>query len=156
MILPTCFLKTLFLQVTTNVLFHSSIESLQWPSSKAEEEWKIHNSYHGWWHMLNRSWHSKLPLVAEVFIWRVLIGGLPLGIALKRRGLVMGNCFFCIVQMEDNTHRFIQCPIACQIWSYISQIWQVLSRCREENRPQVQTVYSVRKPALTRGHTFVV
>ena len=31
--------------------------------------------------------------------------------------------------MEDSTHRFIQCLIACQIWSYISQIWQVLSRC---------------------------
>ena len=28
--------------------------------------------------------------------------------------------------MEDNTHRFIQRPIACQIWSYISQNWQVL------------------------------
>ena len=30
--------------------------------------------------------------------------------------------------MEDSTYRFIQCLIACQIWSYISQIWQVLSR----------------------------
>ena len=56
----------------------------------------------------------------ESFDWRL---------ALKRRGLSTGNCFFCIVQMEDITHRFIQCPIASQIWSYISQIWQVLSRC---------------------------
>ena len=71
---------------------------------------------------LKCSWHSKLPLVAKVFIWRVLTGGLPLGLALKRRGLATSNCFFC-VQMEDNTHRFIQ----CLIWSYISRIWQVLS-----------------------------
>ena len=52
-----------------------------------------------------------------------------MGSALKRRGLATGNCFFCTVQMEDITHRFIQCTIACEIWSYISQISQVLSRC---------------------------
>ena len=121
--------QTSFLQVTTNLLYHCSVDSLGWLSSKAEEEWRIHKSDQGWWQILQRTWHSKLPLVAKVFIWRVLIGGLPLGIALKRRGLAMGNCFFCTVQMEDSTHRFIQCPIACQIWSYISQIWQVLSRC---------------------------
>mgnify|MGYP002776137581 CR=1 FL=1 len=90
-------------------------------SSKAEEERKIHKSNHGRWQILKGSWHSKLPFVAKVFIWRVLIGGLPLGLALKRRGLATSN--FCIVQMEDNTHRFIQCLIVCQIWSYISQIW---------------------------------
>ena len=72
---------------------------------------------------------ADLTLVAKVFIWRVLIGGLPLGIALKRRGLAMGNCFFCTIHIEDSTHQFIQCLIVCQIWSYISQIWQVLSRC---------------------------
>ena len=32
-----------------------------------------------------------------------LIGGLPLGLALKQRGLAMGNCFFCIVQVEVST-----------------------------------------------------
>ena len=37
--------------------------------------------------------------------------------------------FFCTVQMEDSTHRFVQCPIVSQIWSYISQIWQVLLYC---------------------------
>ena len=34
-----------------------------------------------------------------------------------------------VVQMEDNTHLFIQCPIVSQIRGYISQIWQVLSWC---------------------------
>ena len=28
----------------------------------------------------------------------------------------------------------------------------VSARCREENRPQAQTVYNVCEPALTRGH----
>ena len=83
---------------TTNLLYHCYIESLGWLSSKAEEEWKIHKSDHGWWQISQRSWHSKLPLVAKVFIWVI--------------ALAMGNCFFCTIQMEDSTHRFIQCPIA--------------------------------------------
>ena len=45
-------------------------------------------------------------------------------------GVATGNCLFCIVQMEYSTHQFIQCLIACQIWSNcISQNWQVLSWC---------------------------
>ena len=55
-----------------------------------------------------------------------MIAGLPLRLALKQHGVETGNCFFCTIQVEDNTHRFIQCSIACQIWSYNSQIWQVL------------------------------
>ena len=97
-------------------------------SSKAEEERKIHKSNHGRWQILKGSWHSKLPFVAKVFSWSVLIGGLPLGLALKCRGLATGYCFFWTIQMEDSTHRFIQCMVACQIWRlYISHIWQVLS-----------------------------
>ena len=56
------------LQVTTNLLYHCSFESLQWLSSKAEEEWRIHKSDHGWWQILQRSWHSKFPLLAKFFI----------------------------------------------------------------------------------------
>ena len=57
----------------------------------------------------------------EVFIWRVLIGGLPLELALKCRGLTTGNYLIYTIQIEDNTHRFIQYLIVCQIWSYIAQ-----------------------------------
>ena len=72
------------LQVTTNLLYHCFVESLGWLSSKVEEQWRIHKYDHGWWQILQRNWHSKLPLVAKVFIWRLLIGGLPLGLTLKR------------------------------------------------------------------------
>ena len=106
------------LQLTTNFFYHCSVESLQWLSSKAKEEWKIHNSDHRWWQILKRSWHSKLPLVAKVFIWRVLIGGLPLGLALKRLGITTGNCFFCTIQMEDNTHRFIHRFLYWNKWKF--------------------------------------
>ena len=58
-----------------------------------------------------------------------MIGGLPLGSALKTRGLAFDTCFFYTVPLEDSTHRFIKCPIACTIWKYLSDIWQVLTRC---------------------------
>ena len=40
--------QTSLLQVTTNFLYHCSVESLGWLSSKAKEKWKIHKSDHGW------------------------------------------------------------------------------------------------------------
>ena len=32
--------------------------------------------------------------------------------------------------------------------------WDIVIRCREENRSQAQTMYSVREPALTREHAL--
>ena len=46
--------QTPFLRVTTNLLYHCSVDSLGWLSSEAEEEWRIHKSEHGWWHILQR------------------------------------------------------------------------------------------------------
>ena len=71
--------QTSLLQVTTNLLYHCSVDSLGWLSSKSEEEWRIHKSDHGWWQILQRSWHSKLPLVAKVFISRILIWRIAFG-----------------------------------------------------------------------------
>ena len=130
---------TRLLQVTTNILYHHAMTSLSWLSSKAAKLWNVCKSDARWWKILQRGWHSYLPFRAKVFIWRVMIGGLPLGSALKRRGLGSGTCFFCTVPLEDSTHRFIKCPIACTIWKYLSEIWQVLTRCYL--RPQ-QWVFS--------------
>ena len=72
--------------------------------------------------------HSKLSLMAKAFVWRVLTGGLPLWLTLKRCGIAIGNCLFCIFQIEDSTHCFRQSSIARKI-GCISKIWQVLSHC---------------------------
>ena len=69
-----------FLHVTTNILYNCFVESLGWQKSKAKEEWAIHKCDHGWWQILKCTWYSKLLLVAKVFICRVLIGGLSLGL----------------------------------------------------------------------------
>ena len=33
---------------------------------------------------------------------KVMFGGLPLSSTLKRRGLGLGTCFFCTIQLEEN------------------------------------------------------
>ena len=51
-----------------------------------------------------------------------------LGSNLTIRGQGSFTCFYCTIWMEDNTHRFINCPIVCDIWKYLSDVWQVLTR----------------------------
>ena len=65
-----------------------------------------------WWKMLQCCCYSQFLFLCKVCVWRVIIEGLPLGSTLNRRGLKVGTRFFCIVQLEDNKHLFIQCPIA--------------------------------------------
>ena len=56
-----------------------------------------------------------------------LFSAFRLGISQQQFRLTTSNYFFCIVQVEDTltTLCYIQFLIACQIRSYISQIWQV-------------------------------
>ena len=105
------------------------VSSLSWLSPKAENVWNVCKSNARWWQIFQHGWHSHFQFRAKVFIWRVMIGGLPLGSSLKRRRLGSGICFFCTILLEDNTHRFIKCPIACIIWKYLLDVWQVLTRC---------------------------
>ena len=56
-------------------------------------------------------------------LWHVIVGGLPLTIALKRRHISNGTCFFCTVVAEDARHRFVTCLVANAIWVVISQMW---------------------------------
>ena len=88
------------------LIFCITARWVSWISSKAKEKWKIHN----YGHISKCSWHSKLPLVTKVFIWRVLIGGLPLGLALKWRGLAMSICFFALFKWK------IVFIVSCNIW----------------------------------------
>ena len=90
-----------FLQVTINQLYHYSLASFLQLLCKAK---KNNGKY------ITRIMDSCArlsSLVAKVFVWRALIGGSPLGLALKQHALA--TSFFCIIQMEDSTHRFIQC-----------------------------------------------
>ena len=45
---------------------------------------------------------------AKVFIWRVRIGGLPLGSTFNKWRPGSNTCFFCSILLKENTHKFIK------------------------------------------------
>ena len=53
----------------------------------------------------------------------MIVGGFPLTMALKRRHILNGTCFFCKVVEEDARHKFITCSVAKAIWVVILLIW---------------------------------
>ena len=63
----------------------------------------------------------------KVFIWRVMVGALPLGDALKKN-ISKRSCFFYSVELEHNMHRFTPCPMAMMVWRCISLLWMSLTR----------------------------
>ena len=63
-----------------------------------------------------------------MFFKRVILGGLPSAMALKRIHIWNGTCFFFTMVHEDAKHRFITCSVVKAIWVVISQIWTSITR----------------------------
>ena len=57
----------------------------------------------------------------------IIVGGLPLGDALCKRKIASGFCFFCMMEVEHNRHRFISCPVTKMVWKFINAIWMSLT-----------------------------
>ena len=57
-----------------------------------------------------------------MFICRVIIGGLALGVALKKKGLTTCTCFFSSVELDDDMHRFIHGATTHAIQKYLLEI----------------------------------
>ena len=77
--------------------------------------------------VLQKGWCSHLSFRAKVFIWRIMVGGLPLGDALCKRKIASGFSFFCTVKGEHSPHRFISCVVTKMVWKCINAIWMSLT-----------------------------
>jgi hypothetical protein len=51
----------------------------------------------------------------KVFLWRPMLGGLPLAITLKRKHIPSGTSVFCAIIDKDSEHKFISCHVAKSI-----------------------------------------
>ena len=69
-------------------------------------------------------WCSWLMLQAKVFIWRVMVGALPMRNTLNKRKVSSGMCFFCLAKLEHSKQWFVSC-IMCRIFwkAYIFSLW---------------------------------
>ena len=120
--------KSIFV-VHINDVYHKLVEDRYcWLTNKVLDTWYITRHVKWWRRVLDAGWLSHLPFRAKVFLWRAIVGGLPLAIALKRRHISNGACFFCTVVEEDARHRFITCAVTKAIWVIISQIWASITR----------------------------
>jgi hypothetical protein len=113
--------------VYTNDVYHKLVEDRAWVADKFFTTWHITRDGEWWSKILDAGWKSCLPFRAKVFLWRTMVGGLPLAMALKRRNISSGTCVFCPSIDEDATHRFISCHVTQGIWIVISQLWESLT-----------------------------
>ena len=112
--------------ISTNVAYHKLIDKHKWLEEKVIKIWGFHKPITWWLHVIKAGWCSRLMLRGKVFIWRVMVGALPLGDALKKRNITKGSCFFCLVELEHSRHRFISCPMARMVWRCINLVWMSL------------------------------
>ena len=112
--------------VSTNEVYHTIIGKHMWLENRVIMVWSFHRPTIWWKNVLQKGWCSHLSFRAKVFIWRVMVGGLPLGDALCKRKIANGFCFFCTVEVEHSRHRFISCPVTKMVWKFINAICRSL------------------------------
>ena len=74
--------KSIFV-VHTNEVYHKLVEDRVWLPNKVLDTWYITRHVQWWRRVLDAGWQSHLPFRAKVFLWRAIVGGLPLAMALK-------------------------------------------------------------------------
>ncbi|KAL4566050.1 hypothetical protein LXL04_030160 [Taraxacum kok-saghyz] len=73
------------------------------------------------------SWNSWIPIKLNVFLWRVMDGGLPTRERLSRRGILLDSmlCPVCNDQVESIPHILTGCSQLFEIWARIAIWWGV-------------------------------
>ena len=74
--------------ISTIVAYHKFIDKHKWLEEKVINIWGFHKPITWWFHMIKACGFSRLMLRGKVFIWRVMVGALPLGDALKKGTLL--------------------------------------------------------------------
>ena len=83
----------------TNEVYHKLVEARAWLPNKVLDTWYITRHVQWWRRVLDAGWQSQIrPFRAKVFLWRAIVGGLPLAMALKRRHILSPSTW---VFMED-------------------------------------------------------
>jgi hypothetical protein len=114
--------KSVFV-VHTNDIYNKSINDRAWVTSNVFNTWHITRGGEQCSKVLDKRWESHLPLNAKVFLWCVMVGGLPLAMTLKQRHISSGTCVFSAMIYENTRHRFTSCHVVKAIWIVMSQLW---------------------------------
>ena len=114
--------------ISTNVAYCKLIDKHKWSEERVTKIWDFRKPITWRLHVIKAGWCSRSMLRVKEFIWRVRVGALPLGDALKKsRNITKGSHFFCSMELEHSRHRFLSRPMARMVWRCISLVWMSLT-----------------------------
>lgn len=63
-------------------------------------------------------WCKLVPRKVNIFVWRLLLGRIPITVELVKRGVEIPNVLYPICEWEEETftHLFVRCEVACKVW----------------------------------------
>lgn len=72
-------------------------------------------------------WNSFLPGKVNINNWRLFYGRLPTRVNLNARGIDLhsSRCPVCNEDQETETHLFVGCSIAKDLWSFVFNWWNL-------------------------------
>ncbi|KAI5072123.1 hypothetical protein GOP47_0012229 [Adiantum capillus-veneris] len=87
--------KPVSMQNLTSRQIYRAIVPPPWIQSHGNLLWHMHKSMRWWKMVLSISWKSKLPLKQRVFLWRCMLGILPVGKILASHRIASSSCRRC-------------------------------------------------------------
>ena len=112
-----------------NYVYHIVINRHKWMEGKVQSVWGLSKPMVQWClHVLDIGWRSPLRFCAKVFIWRIIIGELPLGDALQGRNITTKMCFFWMVGLECTTQFYCLSNSKIDSVVYYNNLWASIFR----------------------------
>ncbi|KAL4558890.1 hypothetical protein LXL04_037094 [Taraxacum kok-saghyz] len=70
-------------------------------------------------------WSKWMPKKANIFIWRLLKGRIPVSEVLDKMGIDLPStlCPFCKSDIESAQHLFLKCPWSYELWTRLNLWW---------------------------------
>lgn len=74
--------------------------------------------------VLKMNWESLAPLKVLIFSWQLLLQRLPTRVNLAKRRVIVAPsssyCVWCPTEEESESHLFLTCPMAMEVWIAIN------------------------------------
>ncbi|KAK8663773.1 hypothetical protein V6N13_083578 [Hibiscus sabdariffa] len=111
-----------------------SVDSLRWaansnsfysPKSFCILAKNANNGSDDLWRLV---WANVAPPKAEVFLWRLLLGKIPIMVELAKRGVLHRGSIGCPLFSSGNesiNHLFCHCRVSWALWQHFCSIWNI-------------------------------
>ena len=108
----------------TSILTYTFLQPMPWIHNHANHLWHMQKPLSWWSKNLNVLWKAKLPLKQRLFLWRCIIGTLPVGATLVKRKIAAATttCLRCHAFAETVPHLLWFCHSSRLLTQKISSL----------------------------------